>query len=471
VAFGHPMLFEGPSGLSVHTANAIVVQDDPTLVPFKLANLGGFVGTLDQDRLSGIRALLGDAPEPVEVRSAVDGTEEVETFVNRTLHVPDAAAFHLLADIDGTIDRIGAGTAQVGWTVIGTAGSEDFSMTRTNRYADTFDISFASIFELLDQLFAVRENRFSDVSFDTVRLTATTGPAFRQYRIEGLERREAGEWVPVDADEPLEVMPGSTLRIRVVLSAYRDAAPAPVELRFAIPDDAAGSEAFVSVTGGGAEDGEEGGGEEPSSFDELIQQLEDAPRNDEILAELGFGGEEGGGGEPLASVRSRVTEVVTGSVGVPVIVSDGKPGPGPGPEPEPEPEPDGEPLPGPGSPGGPGGEPQAFDLLGASKMRLGRALSRGIRLTVRSGEPGVLSLRASVDRRTARRLGLDKRVVGTLVRRLDAGENRVRLMLSRSARRQLRHANRVVLTLRAAFKAASGIQKQSTKVVLRRMKA
>jgi hypothetical protein len=466
VAFGHPMLFDGPSGLSVHSANAIVVQDDPTLVPFKLANLGGFVGTLDQDRLSGIRALLGDAPEPVEVRSVVDGTAQLETWVNRTVHVPDVAAFHLLSDIDGTTDRIGAGTAQVGWTVIGTAGSEDFSMTRTNRYANPFDISFASIFELLDQLLAVTENRFSDVTFDTVRLTATTGSAFRQYRIEGLERREAGEWVPVDADAPLEVMPGSNLRIRVLLSAYRDAAPAPVELRFSIPDDAAGSEVFLSVTGGGNEEGEEGGGEEPSSFDELIAQLEDALRNDEILAELGFGGEEEGGGAPLASVRRRVAEVVTGSVGVPVFVAGGEPGP----EPEPELPPDGGPPLEPGFPLDPGGEPQAFDLLGASKQRLGRALRRGIRLTVRSGEPGVLSLRAGVDRRTARLLDLDKRVVGKLVRRLDAGESRVRLTLSRSARRHLRHANRVALTLRAAFRGASGTQRTSTKVVLRRMR-
>ena len=445
VAFGHPMLFDGPSGLSVHTADAIVVQDDPTLVPFKLANLGGFVGTLDQDRLSGIRALLGEEPDPVEVESVVDDTEEVETFVNRTIHVPDVAAFHLLSDIDGTIDRVGAGTSQVGWTVVGTAGSEDFSMTRTNRYADTFDISFASIFELLEQLYAVTENPFSDVSLDTVRLTATTSSAFRRYRIDGLERLEAGEWVRVDAGRPLEVMPGSTLRIRVVLSAYRAAAPAPVELSFAIPDDAAGSEAFLVVTGGsgGGEEGEEGGGPEASSFAELIDQLEDAPRNDELVAELGFGGEEGGGGAPLASLRRRVAEVVTGAVGVPVMVPGGEPGPEP--------------------------EPRAFDLRGASSMGLGRALRRGIRLTVQAGQPGVLVLRARVDRRTARRFDLRRRVVGTLLRGLDAGEHRVRLRLSRTARRQLRHANRVSLTLRGTFRSVSGVERASGRVVLRRM--
>ena len=56
VAFGHPMNFDGPTSLSVHNADAIVIQDD-LIAPFKLANIGGLVGTLDQDRMTGIRGV------------------------------------------------------------------------------------------------------------------------------------------------------------------------------------------------------------------------------------------------------------------------------------------------------------------------------------------------------------------------------------------------------------------------------
>ena len=36
----------------------------------------------------------------------------------------------------------------LGWTVTGTAGGEQFSLTRNNRFADPSDISFASTDEM-----------------------------------------------------------------------------------------------------------------------------------------------------------------------------------------------------------------------------------------------------------------------------------------------------------------------------------
>jgi hypothetical protein len=465
------MLFDGPSGLSVHTADAITIQDDPTLVPFKVANVGGVVGTLEQDRLSGIRALLGVSPTPVLVKSAVNGGGELKTFVNRTRDVPGLAAFHLLGDIDGRINRIGAGTAEVGWTVVGTVGSQQFSLTRNNRYADQFDISFSSIFELADQLAALSDNPFTDVTFDTVRLTAAVGSPFREYRIAGLEQRDGAEWVPVEPNAPLSATPGTPLRVRVLLSAYRDAAPAPVEFTFPIPEDAAGTEAMLSISGGGATSGDGGGGgsgSEPASFDDLLSALEHAPRNDEILAELSLGGGEGGAPvQPLASLHKRVAEVVTGALAVPVTVAGGEEPPPP--EPPPWGPPPGEPIPQPG----PGGEPPALDLLGASTMRLGRALNRGISVAVQAAEPGRLVLRALVDRRTARRLGVGRKpkgavVVGRLVRQVAAGRTEARLMLARGARRHLRHANRVTLTIRATLTGAAGKTQAVRTIVLQR---
>src|SRR5262249_31602901 len=111
VAFGHPMNLDGPTSLGVHNATAIGIQDD-LLSPFKLANVGGIVGTLDQDRNTGVRGLLGPAPTPVVVTSHVsdDGGAPVagETDINRTTDTPDIASTHLLASVDSVIDRLGA---------------------------------------------------------------------------------------------------------------------------------------------------------------------------------------------------------------------------------------------------------------------------------------------------------------------------------------------------------------------------
>ena len=59
VAFGHPFGFAGETNLTMHAADAVYVQEDPTLFPFKVANASGPVGTISQDRLSGISGLLG----------------------------------------------------------------------------------------------------------------------------------------------------------------------------------------------------------------------------------------------------------------------------------------------------------------------------------------------------------------------------------------------------------------------------
>ena len=55
------MLFSGRTSLGAGSADAIAIVDDP-LGPYKLANVTSPVGTLDQDRLAGIRAVDGEPP-------------------------------------------------------------------------------------------------------------------------------------------------------------------------------------------------------------------------------------------------------------------------------------------------------------------------------------------------------------------------------------------------------------------------
>jgi SpoIVB peptidase S55 len=470
IAFGHPMIFAGPTALSAHTASAITIQDDPTLVPYKLANVGGVVGTVDQDRLSGIRALLGPKLDPIEVESNVtdlgNEPENGVTRVNRTVDVPGIAAGHLLANIDREIDRIGSGGSVVGWTVAGTVGAESFSLTRNNRFADPFDIAVASSGELFEQLAELADNPFAEVTFDGVTIKADLG-AFQRYRITGLQRHNGADWVRVDPAAPLRVAPGS-LRVRVLLAAHRSDAPVPpVEMSFAIPQDAAGSEGSLDVLGG-AGSGEEGGffeelfGEgpsgpepEPASFNELLASLQDAQRGDELVARLQLFGGFAGPPPPVASVRQRVAEVVSGTLNVMVQVEGGEP-PFPG-EPFPEPFPD--------EPGRPGGR---LALGGRSPQKLATALKRGIRITVRTSRPGRLVLKALLGRRAARKLGIEKRVVASLTRRVGAGRTAVKLKLNRGARKRLRDATRVKLTIQARITSRGGTQADRFSVVLKR---
>ncbi|MDQ2683868.1 MAG: hypothetical protein M3Y37_10115, partial [Chloroflexota bacterium] len=189
LAFGHPLTFRGEAGLSAHSADAITIVTDPTLGSFKLANIGGVVGTLDQDRLTAIRAQLGEIPTSIPVNSTVNATDtgrtrEGTTQVNEDEDLPFLAAFHLVSNLDRVLDRFGEGTAEVTWTATGeTASGQSWTVTRANRFASQFDISFESIFELLSMLSAIQQNEFEEVHFTGVTIDAVAGGEYRAYRL------------------------------------------------------------------------------------------------------------------------------------------------------------------------------------------------------------------------------------------------------------------------------------------------
>jgi hypothetical protein len=250
--------------------------------------------------------------------------------------------------------------------------------------------------------------------------------------------------VNVGDTDTLELTPGSALRVRVLLANFRSSAPvAPVEFSFPVPADATGDgslDIFGSM--GGGDDGsdfaasDDSGSGEPGSFKDLLKSLSDAPRNDELDATLSmFGGGGGGEGVPAfmdastpepVNVTKRLAEVVTGSLSIPVTVPSTD-------EPE-QPS-----------------EPPALNLGGKSTLKLATALRKGVRLTVDSSAPGRLVARATVDKKTAKRLHLKKAVVASASKVIADGRSHVTLKFTKKAKRHLRHAKRVKLSLRATI--------------------
>jgi hypothetical protein len=471
VAFGHPMNFDGPTALSAHTADAITIQDDSLGSPFKLANVGGTVGTLDQDRLSGIRAILGAAPDPIDVTSKVDdgagNSRDGLTEINRTSDSPDIAAFHLIGNIDRVIDRVGGGTTALGWTLTGTAGGENFSLSRNNRFADPADVSFASADELFSDLFSIVDNPFTDVTFTGIKMNATVRSPFRQYRVTGLQRFQGGGWVTIGDSDTLVLTPGVPLKVRVLLANFRSSAPVtPVQLTFPVAAGATGDgslDIFAGSDGGGSDEGDFAGDDssEPGSFKALLKSLGDAPRNDELQASLSlFGSSSEGGGDGNAAfldtstpapvnITKRLAEVVTGSLSVSVTIpsSDGPEQPS---------------------------EPPTVSLGGKSALKLATALRKGVRMSITSSAPGRLVARATVDKKTARRLKLKKNakgpvVVASVTKVIGDGTSHVTLKFTHKAKKHLRHAKRVKLSLRATVTDLDGNRAvDRTKLVLKR---
>jgi hypothetical protein len=292
LAFGHPFTFLGSTSLSVHPANAVFVQPDPVFSPFKVANPGGVVGTLDQDRQAGIRGLLGPVPPAIPVDSTVTSTDDGATRsgttrVNMQQFVPEISAFHLLGQLDRVFDRIGGGTSQIRWVINGTrASGAPFSVDVTNMYANTFDVTFESIFDPLFQLADIDENRFDDAKITGVQFTGSVSSTFTQYSLDSvLVRRPDGTLVPPPTDRPLRVVAGSRLNLRVVLVPYRNIGPVRnVDLSVVVPADTAGGFGSVQVLGGPGFDSEDPAG--AASFDELLAQLRGLVPNNAVTASL-----------------------------------------------------------------------------------------------------------------------------------------------------------------------------------------
>jgi hypothetical protein len=304
LAFGHPMMFSGPSKLTMHGADAVYIQEDPVGPGFKVANAGAPIGAISQDRLSGLFGLQDAA--------AVPGTSEITSYVevpgewSRTGStkisvpdsVPDIAAFHLLADQDRVFDSINKGSATVGWTVTGKrANGRAFTYSRTDKFANEYDLSFEPVFDLYDELARMHFNDIEDVTIDKIKTTSVMSRKYAAYKVKKVRVRMRGRWHAVRSDRPLLLRGGTTKRFEVLLTSG-DLAPARVRVKLEVPKRIGHKSGMLEILGGnsyysgGEEDFSEGyylgSGQSnaPETFDALLAKMRNQPRNDQVIARL-----------------------------------------------------------------------------------------------------------------------------------------------------------------------------------------
>ncbi len=110
LGFGHPLAFAGDSTYTLRGADAITIQPDVAISSFKLANLGAPVGTVVEDRLTGIRGVLGALPTTYDVSSSATYRGRDKSGVTH-VSVPD-----MLADLSlSTIVAMSATRPSTTW--------------------------------------------------------------------------------------------------------------------------------------------------------------------------------------------------------------------------------------------------------------------------------------------------------------------------------------------------------------------
>jgi hypothetical protein len=329
IGFGHPMDWTGPTSMAMHTADVVHVQEDDVFGGFKMANIGGPVGTVDQDRMPGIAGVLGAAPDAGQVTSTVaSGTRARtgSTQVYRPELMPSLAFAHLLTTMDRVFDGIGKGSGTMAWTVAGTReDGTGFELSRSDVYASDFDLTFEAAWDVVMALETLENNGAEDVTLDTVDADATLTRDFDRYLLRRVEVRRSGEWVRVNPDRTLRLKAGTTRLLRVHLTSPVSGARTLIT-ELAVPRRALGMFGSLEVFGGNSgffgeeeffEEGLVYGDEDEQTFDEVLDDLAGAPLNSDVVAKLVFYDERGAEFKRRES-RASTGLVVDGAVAVTV---------------------------------------------------------------------------------------------------------------------------------------------------------
>lgn len=120
-AFGHPLLFSGPTSLPLTAAQiADTARGDS---PDKIGTLGEVIGVVLQDRAAGIYARLGQPAATVPLRLGIrdEDRNRVERLQVQAAPLPSELPFLVyIAALEGlqrAMNRVGAGSAVWDWTV------------------------------------------------------------------------------------------------------------------------------------------------------------------------------------------------------------------------------------------------------------------------------------------------------------------------------------------------------------------
>ena len=324
VAFGHPLQHIGASSYGANDANSLAIVKDATFGSFKLANLGAQFGTVDQDRLAGLRADLIKAPALTPIKSTIRNLDNGKRRRGTTQAADQTSiafltAFGLLANYDVVFDEIGDGRASTNWTIAGRrAGNVPFTINRTNKFASQVDISGEAAFDVADAVNALATNEFEPVTIDRVSLLSSVTTRYQQWTITTMDVSVNGG--PFVSPDLLSVRAGATVKVRVRMRPYRSTAVKTSIFTLTVPANASGRVGSLVVTGGVdlASAGYIGNGQ---SLTSLINGIKSLPRNDEVVARLVFEPVNGGTRPLTRTAKNRHSQTVTGQLELAVEVS------------------------------------------------------------------------------------------------------------------------------------------------------
>ena len=276
VGFGHPFIANGASRFPMTTVSILDTMKTYE-ASFKLGTLGDTIGTIFEDRTAAIGGRIGPMADTIELSLGIrdldrDVTEAYEIgLVDEPHLMPELLLASGFEAIDTTLDRIGQGTVEVTYQILGDGMPSP--LERTDIFFSSVDIAVYPPWQLAGIVSFLQYNAFDDPQITRIAASMSVTEEINGIQIHDLE---LDNWI---------YTPGDTVRFTLELQTYQGEMRIE-EGEIVIPEDLY-SEYIIVRAYGGPRYLE--GGETPAVFEDfadLIEAVETLPSYAELTVEL-----------------------------------------------------------------------------------------------------------------------------------------------------------------------------------------
>jgi len=276
VGFGHPFLSNGTAAFpltTVHIYDTMKAYD----ASFKLGTLGEPIGTILEDRMPGIGGRIGEEPELIALSIGVLDLDRNRSqnfridLVDEPRIMPNLLLATGFEAIDATLDRIGQGTVEVSYQILG--DGMPFPLERHDIFLSTQDIAIYPPWQLAGIVNFLQYNDFQDPEITRIAVSMQITQEIKAMHINHLEL------------DQYAYAPGDTIYYTVELQTYHGEIQTQ-EGEITIPIDLLADDITVRAYSGPRFLEE---GESPAEFEslgELIEAIEELPSYDTLTVEL-----------------------------------------------------------------------------------------------------------------------------------------------------------------------------------------
>ena len=296
LAFGHSFMQRGES--SFFMTKAWVLGVIPNLQSgYKVGNIGEPVGSITQDRSTGIGGSLGALPKTIPLFVTANDSDRAQTSNVRVRLVEDEQLVPSIVDavvvntVSKTVDRAGGGTAKLRFHITGVDSKKNIiEIQRENMFYANEALLKNLNQELSEAMTILMQNKFEPVQLYGIDVEAEVSGQVQVAEVFGVRAPAAA------------VKPGAKVPITVTLKPYRGEEFTET-VYFTVPKDHPGGKLALNVRGGSSmawvmnllrKQQSEGvpaaqKQEKRRKLEDFIKSVNTADKNNELIIDLASG--------------------------------------------------------------------------------------------------------------------------------------------------------------------------------------